>query len=192
MLRQNEICSWCTDIQRNFSCHWCKDKVLENVRLSGKDLIHMHSRIIVTFLLVNKMSGTRQIVLSYPFQYSQWSLHAHVCRQAEANTLHLKFLFVINSKLQSLRQHTDHIYNASLLVPGVSKMLSLLACKMSCFSFTSCFPSLSSVSNQMYFHSSFLSGNLYFPHFTPPLALDLSSVWVCLRQRVCSCFFPLP
>lgn len=101
------------------------------------------------------------------------------------------FVCVINSKLQSLRQHTDRIYNASLLVPGVSKMLSLLACKMSCFSFTSCFPSLSSVSNQMYFHSSFLSGNLYFPHFTPPLALDLSSVWVCLRQTVCSCLFPL-
>lgn len=73
--------------------------------------------------------------------YSQWYLHEHVSRcmqTGRSKRMALKMCF-LNSNLKSLRQHTDGSSSAFLRVTCVSELLSLPACKMSCFSFTSCF-----------------------------------------------------
>lgn len=104
------------------------------------------------------------------------------CRQAE------DCVGVINSKVEGGSQAMFTMpVSLIYLRPGVSKLLSLLA--MSCFSFMSRFPRLSSLSVQVFFsffHLSLLSGNLYFFFCTRLFAFDLSSVWLA------KIFFPSP
>lgn len=158
------------------------------------NLIHMHSRIIVTFVLF--IIVTFVLFQNYVGNVNRWhflyafSIHSKSCRlvylDKQKQTLILKISFLIISELHILREHTHTHYNASLLVPSVPAQLSLFSCKMSCFSFTFHFLSLSSnFKSYVFFLSRFLSGDLSFPRFTPPPALDLSSVLMCLTQ----CFF---
>lgn len=136
-------------------------------------------------------------MLSYPTQYSQWSLNAHVYRRVQTNgskhTLYSSFC-VRNKLKDSVVEGSVHDVCAPNTWPHMCQsLLSSLACK--CFSPTSCFSLRAPhFQSRCIFNHPFWVATSTFLILLPLLLFTclVKCLSLCHTECVCVCVFFLP